>query len=47
MPAANLAVEWLQTLDSKVSSSRKSETECVRNVELMWLTTSLMPCYRL
>ena len=44
-PAACLLKIYLYGYFNRIRSSRKLETECGRNLELIWLTASLAPCY--
>jgi len=44
-PALTLLKIYLYGYHNRIRSSRKLETECTRNLELIWLTASLMPCY--
>gem|GEM_PF-6443521 len=44
-PASTLLKIYLSGYHNRIRSSRKLETECTRNLELIWLTASLMPCY--
>ena len=44
-PASSLLKIYLYGYFNRIRSSRKLESECCRNLELIWLTASLMPCY--
>lgn len=44
-PASSLLKIYLYGYFNRIRSSRKLESECGRNLELIWLTASLMPCY--
>lgn len=44
-PASTLLKIYIYGYFNRVRSSRKLEAECARNLELIWLTSSLLPCY--
>jgi transposase len=44
-PASSLLKIYLYGYFNRIRSSRKLETECGRNLEMIWLTSSLAPCY--